>query len=130
MAVVYGNEAAALINSSLPTTGSSSEYTVLLQNLQPDTEYYYAVVCADSGRRVTAPLWFRTQPTVGTAVPMRVWVVGDAGTGDQYQVAVRDAFCNLVGIRTVDVWMVLGDNAYNAGMPIVIYNVKVAALGA
>jgi hypothetical protein len=44
-----------------------------------------------------------------------VWVLGDAGTANRNQAAVRDAFLKWTGPRTPDLWLMLGDNAYGTG---------------
>src|ERR1051325_393308 len=49
------------------------------------------------------------------AKPTRIWVIRDAGTGTAGQTAVRDAFYQLTGTNHTDLWLQLGDNAYNSG---------------
>jgi hypothetical protein len=58
---------------------------------------------------------FLTAPTAGTAAPTRIWVLGDSGTADANAAAVRDAFYSYTGTRTPELWLMLGDNAYNNG---------------
>ena len=41
--------------------------------------------------------------------------LGDAGTGTTSQTAVRDAYYTFTGTTHTDLWLQLGDNAYNAG---------------
>ncbi len=55
----------------------------------------------------------KTLPTGGSTGPLRLWVIGDAGTANDNQRAVRDAFLALG--EPVDAWLMLGDNAYNSG---------------
>jgi fibronectin type 3 domain-containing protein len=96
-----------------PTT----EHTVTLTGLTPGTRYYYSVGSTtkvlsgdDNGHT------FLTAPTPGTAVPTRVWVLGDAGTGGTGALAVRNAYYNYAGSTTnTNLWMLLGDNAYSSG---------------
>jgi hypothetical protein len=59
--------------------------------------------------------WFMTPPETGSREPTRIWVVGDPGTRRAPQYHVRDAFLNYNKDRRVDVWLLLGDNAYTAG---------------
>ncbi len=59
--------------------------------------------------------FFYTNPRIGTRPPVRVWVVGDSGTRKPEQKRVRDAYYRFTGDRRTDLWLMLGDNAYNAG---------------
>jgi len=59
--------------------------------------------------------FFYTNPRIGTRPPVRVWVVGDPGTRKPEQKRVRDAYYRFTGDRRTDLWLMLGDNAYNAG---------------
>src|SRR5690606_1724537 len=62
-----------------------------------------------------ASQYFKTHPIPGTPVPTRVWAIGDFGRGNQGQVAMKQAFENYSGDREANVWIWLGDNAYNDG---------------
>jgi len=92
------------------------EHEVRLSGLAPQSRYYYAV------GDYTAPLtgdddstFFRTNPVPGDAYPTRAWVIGDAGWNSVGQQLVRNAYATYAGNRDTDLWLMLGDNAYNAG---------------
>jgi hypothetical protein len=51
----------------------------------------------------------------GPARPTRIWAIGDSGTGYPAQAQVRDAYAAFTAERPTDVWLMLGDNAYNSG---------------
>jgi hypothetical protein len=94
----------------------TTEHEVALTGLEPDTQYYYAV------GSTTATLaggntnyYFITSPPNGMPVPTRIWVLGDAGTRTASQRAVRDAFYSANAGRHTDLWLMLGDNAYDRG---------------
>jgi hypothetical protein len=95
---------------------SGTEHSVTLSGLTPDTRYWYSV-----GNNTPATLAsglnykFVTSPPAAVGKPTRIWVVGDAGTGNANQDAVRDAYVSYNGARETDVWLLLGDNAYNDG---------------
>jgi hypothetical protein len=55
-------------------------------------------------------------PPDGTPAPTRVWVLGDSGTANASAAAVRNAYINATGTRHTDLWLMLGDNAYNSGL--------------
>ncbi len=58
---------------------------------------------------------FVTAPLIGTPQPVRVWVLGDSGTRQPTQKAVKEAFYKFNGDRRIDLWLMLGDNAYQSG---------------
>jgi hypothetical protein len=95
-----------------------TEHEVELSGLAPDTRYYYNVgddLGVNAGGDATYS--FVTPPLVGTDQAMRIWVIGDAGTGNGDAEAVRDAYKAKVAAesRPTDLWLMLGDNAYNDG---------------
>lgn len=116
--VNYGAAPAALAN---PVSDAASliEHDIRLNGLTPDTTYYYAV-----GTSTTtlaggdATFRFKTPPLPGTIKPVRIWVLGDSGTsGDGTGRAenVRDAYYNSPLYQDPDLWLMLGDNAYDNG---------------
>ena len=101
---------------SFEDTRVTTEHEVTLTGLTPDTQYFYAV------GTTTAMLaggntnyYFMTSPPNGMAVPTRIWALGDAGTRTASQRAVRDAFYSANAGRHTDLWLMLGDNAYETG---------------
>jgi hypothetical protein len=113
--VRYGASASSLdqtVSEPTPTT----EHIVALTGLQPDTTYYYAVGSSTSDLAgADADHFFITSPAPGSSRPTRVWVIGDAGTADANQAAVRNAYYTFNGSRYTDLWLMLGDNAYETG---------------
>jgi hypothetical protein len=94
----------------------TTEHQVTLTGLTPDTQYYYSV-----GSTTTTLAgndnnhFFVTYPPAGAAVPTRIWVLGDSGTADLNAQAVRNAYFTATGSRHTDLWLMLGDNAYQTG---------------
>ena len=113
--VYYGatsDELAAYVDDSAVTT----DHDVTLTGLQPGTTYYYGVGTAlGLSAGGDADHFFMTPPVAGTSQPIRIWVVGDSGTADRNAAAVRDAYLAATGYQHTDVWLTLGDNAYNSG---------------
>ena len=111
--VRYGTIASSLSQSAVGATGR--EHVVELSGLQPDTRYYYSIGTS-SGTLAGDPTYtFATGPITGVARATRVWVVGDSGEANNAARAVRDAYKNFTGARATDLWLMLGDNAYNNG---------------
>lgn len=108
-----------IANLSLQVADANAvtEHEILLENLNPDTKYFYSV------GRVSGALtggdtntFFVTSPVPGSAKSTRIWVLGDAGTKNTNQINVRNAYYNFTGARHTDLWLMLGDNAYNTGL--------------
>jgi hypothetical protein len=113
------------------THGAHTEHIVMLTNLTPNSRYYYALSSntrdgtnGPGGTNIfggTNTLFvnitnsFVSAPPPGTIKPTRVWVLGDPGTAKPLQRAVTDGFMKFNGDRDVDLWLMLGDNAYNSG---------------
>lgn len=113
--VMYGPDPASLIWSATDA-GITTEHVVALTNLTAGTKYYYAVGSTAQTIAGDASHYFVTSPAVGFAQPTRVWVLGDSGTADANARAVRDSFYSVNGGSTwANLWLMLGDNAYNTG---------------
>jgi len=113
--VCYGTNLANL-NLCADESTVTGEHEIKLTNLLPDTRYFYSIGTAAAtlaGSNVN--YFFVTAPTAGTPKPTRVWVIGDSGTGTANQIAVRDAYETNAPARHTDLWLMLGDNAYNSG---------------
>jgi hypothetical protein len=105
---------------ALDTTTSSAalttEHEIRVNGLQPDTKYFYSIgSTAATLAGGDANHFFMTAPVPGTDHPMRVWVLGDAGTADSGQRAVRDAYYGSAAYHFNDMMLLLGDNAYDTG---------------
>ena len=111
----YGLDPNSLTLSASNST-STTEHAVQLTGLSADFKYFYSVgtssVTLAGGNR---DHFVVTAPVPGTAKPTRIWVIGDSGKADENARAVRDAFLNFTGSRDPDLWIMLGDNAYNEG---------------
>ncbi len=107
--------------SSLGSTAGSglmeTDHDASIGSLTASTRYYYAVALASCSASTTgtATDWFETSPAPGSTGPFRLWVVGDSGTGDANQVAVRDAMLSDTAARAPDLFLHMGDIAYNSG---------------
>ncbi|HJR58568.1 MAG TPA: carbohydrate-binding protein [Vicinamibacterales bacterium] len=112
--VQYG-PSPGVVAGSAQEQSERTEHEVHLTGLTPDTLYYYSIGTAAATLAGDASFNFRTSPVPGTGRPIRLWVVGDSGTADANARAVRDAYTAFTGSRATDLWLMLGDNAYNDG---------------
>jgi hypothetical protein len=105
-----------VVTGSAQESSVRTEHEVRLTGLLPDTVYYYSIGTPTTTIAGDAGFHFRTSPPLGSERPTRVWVLGDSGTADAGARAVRDAYANFAGSRYTDLWLMLGDNAYNNGL--------------
>ena len=118
--VLYGTDLANL-NSSVFTPAEVDKHDVLIDSLNADTKYFYAIGYNDTNTSQDVIMagadtdhFFTTSPTTGSPKQTRVWIIGDSGTKDQNAQNVKDAYLNFDNIPT-DLWLMLGDNAYSDG---------------
>jgi hypothetical protein len=110
------------VPSSMLDPALTTEHEVVLTGLAPDTFYNYTIGNAiqifaggDLNTDGDGEHFFTTSPLKGVEKPTRVWVIGDSGTADANAAAVREGYKTFTGNRSTDVWLMLGDNAYNSG---------------
>ena len=113
--VWFGTDSLNLAQSQF-IQNSVLDHSIKIENLQPYTKYYYGVGTS-SGMLVggTQQFSFTTHPIPGDAKPTRIWAIGDFGRGNQGQIDVKNSYVNYTGERGTDVWLWLGDNAYQDG---------------
>ncbi|MFT6783772.1 MAG: hypothetical protein ACJA1A_003713, partial [Saprospiraceae bacterium] len=113
--IEYGTSLGNL-NLTYSNTTPKTEHIAQLNGLSANTKYYYKIKnnAADLVPS-SSDLYFQTHPTTGTVQPVRMWILGDPGTANNNQRAVRDAYYNYVGSGHTDGILFLGDNAYNDG---------------
>jgi hypothetical protein len=113
--VRYGATVDSLTNTTCDPA-ITTEHEVKITDLSLNSQYYYSVgTNAGALAGGDSTTFFVTAPSTGTPKPTRVWVLGDSGTADANARAVRDAYVNFTGGRYTDVWLMLGDNAYDDG---------------
>ncbi|HTD85103.1 MAG TPA: metallophosphoesterase, partial [Candidatus Binatia bacterium] len=110
--VRYGSTPSNL-NLSASDAEIVNDHAVRITGLTADTRYYYALSATGTNFPASAENYFVTSPV--QAKPVRLWVIGDAGTADYSEASVRDAFLDYTRDRKPDLMLLLGDNAYNNG---------------
>jgi len=108
------------LNLSVTNLTLTREHEVRLTGLSADTAHYYAVGTTGDILATGNDYIFHTAPALPR--PIRIWAIGDAGTANANQMAVRDDFYAYNGMKPadalnhpLDVWLMLGDNAYPSG---------------
>ncbi|MCT4581589.1 MAG: metallophosphoesterase [Flavobacteriales bacterium] len=112
--VWYGTSLGNLTQSTTDNNVGTN-HEVILTGLQPSTTYYYAIGSTLGQLSAQPNYHFKTSPNIGTVEPIRTWVIGDFGKGNQSQLDVMNAYLNYTGARGTDVWLWMGDNAYQDG---------------
>lgn len=112
--VRFGN-AADQLNQQVTDAAVTTEHIVSLTGLQSATRYFYAVGSSSGDLMASGEQYFQTSPPAGSAVPVRIWALGDFGSGTDNQFAVVDKYRQVAQTHPADLWLWLGDNAYNQG---------------
>lgn len=114
--VRYG-DAPDNLTQTMTIAESVTEHEIRVDGLDPATRFYYQI---ESG---SVPLaggdadhFFTTNPVPGARSAVRAWVIGDSGTADNNARAVRDAYLTASVDHPADLWLMLGDNAYDDGL--------------
>jgi hypothetical protein len=100
---------------SVDNLTATTEHQVRLTGLSANTSYFYSIGSTGATLAQGADFNFITAPVPGTAKPTRIWAIGDSGEGTPEAATVRDAYARYAGTRPTDVWLMLGDNAYETG---------------
>ncbi|HKU77455.1 MAG TPA: fibronectin type III domain-containing protein [Pyrinomonadaceae bacterium] len=94
----------------------TTEHEVIVSNLSPATKYFYSVGSTTQTLAGNdANHYFVTAPVAGSTAQTRIWVLGDSGTANASAQAVRNAYLNFTGATHTNLWLMLGDNAYENG---------------
>ena len=120
--VHYGTDVTNL-DQTVTVSGSRTNHKVPVTGLQPSTRYFYQIEsnATNGGQIITSPrldTFFDTAPPANTLEKTSIWVIGDSGTGNSSADGVYNGFQDLFGpgeIPQADVWLMLGDNAYDKG---------------
>jgi acid phosphatase type 7 len=115
--VWYGASAAAL-TSRIDSTTNKTEHEVRITGLTTDTRYYYSIgnnavqmICSDT------TYTFNTAPADNSTRKIRIGAFGDCGRNvNGVQSATLGAYRNFIGNNIPDLWLLLGDNAYDGGL--------------
>ena len=108
--MVQGKLADSVISKSLTT-----DHIIILSGLLINTKYYYSIGSTTQTLQGDANNHFRTMPPVGSPQKVRVLAMGDMGNNSVNQVKVRNAYLQSNDREYTDVWLLLGDNAYQSG---------------
>lgn len=112
--VQYGLAPGKLDKSAIDST-LSSEHIIKISGLQPFTRYYYSIGDFNGQIQGDEDNYFYTLPEKGSEQMIRVAGFGDCGNNSINQRNVRDQILKYVGDKTLNAWILMGDNAYSDG---------------
>jgi hypothetical protein len=93
----------------------TTEHQVALTGLTPSTTYYYSVGTSTETLAGDETHTFLTPPPISSDIPTRIWILGDSGAANSDARDVRDAYYAYPGAANTNLWLMLGDNAYEDG---------------
>lgn len=113
--VWYGPSASQL-TATVRELQPTQEHVLTLTGLQPNTRYAYAAGYEDTQLAAGPGYYVKTASLTGDKSPVRLWVLGDFGSGSDNQRTVYQAYQNATVNHPADLWLWLGDNAYTYGL--------------
>ena len=105
------------LNNVVQEAGQRTEHQLVINNLQPNTVYFYSVGNATTTLQAGKDNYFKTAPVIGSTQKIRLWAMGDMGNNSQNQRDVADQYLKQINNdnRQTDGVILLGDNAYGIG---------------
>ncbi len=120
--VVHYGTALNALSKKVSYSAATTDHVVTLSGLSPNTKYYFNIgnksgVLSESD---AGDMYVITPPIAGTKQFVRAWILGDAGTANNNQRNVRNAYYDYVdkapqNTGKTDMMLFLGDNAYGSG---------------
>ena len=104
------------LTSNFDNATVTTEHEVVVSGLSPATKYFYSVGSTTQTLAGNdSSHFFVTSPAAGTSSATRIWVLGDSGTANANAQAVRNAYLTFTSTVHTNLWLMLGDNAYENG---------------
>ena len=107
---VQGNLTGSMTNAT-----KSTEHEMRITGLTADTKYFYSIGTTTAVLQESNLNYLTTAPPSTTTRKIRIAAYGDCGNNSTNQVNVKNAYLNYMGSNATDVWLLLGDNAYDNG---------------
>lgn len=108
----FGNYTVSATNATVTT-----DHEVRITGLNADTKYYYRFGSSTQVLQSATDNFFNTAPPVSASRKIRIAAFGDCGRNDNgFQSTTLDAYRNFVGSNPAELLLLLGDNAYDAGL--------------
>lgn len=92
-----------------------TEHRVTIHHLSPNKKYYYSIGDVKTMSKPSEARYIKTVPALGSKEQVRIWALGDFGSGSANQKSVLKAIVDFTSTKRPDAWIWLGDNAYSNG---------------
>ena len=113
--VIYGVDPENL-EMTVFSSEKTTEHEVFIEGLTANTKYYYNIGDNESVFINSDPsYYFKTSPEPGHDEVIRIWAIGDFGSGDEEAAGVREGYMKYRRGKHTDIWLTLGDMAYFFG---------------
>ena len=113
--VTYGTVLGIYTNTTDSGT-VTTEHSVTLSGLSPDTKYFYTVGSTIGVLQSGAPNYFVSVPPSTANRKIRIAAFGDCGFASANQTFTKQAYMSFLGGREIDAMIMLGDNTYDTGL--------------
>jgi acid phosphatase type 7 len=109
--------ATGLYPTIIDNASSVTEHIINVTGLSADTKYYYSIGTSATVLQVSTDNYFTTLPGANPGRKLKFAAFGDCGKNDAtYQSQTFSQYQTFIATNgTPDAWLLLGDNAYNAG---------------
>ena len=109
--------ASGLYGTIIDNASSVTEHIINVTGLTADTKYYYSIGTSTTVLQVSTDNFFTTLPAATPGRILKFAAFGDCGKNDAtYQSQTFSQYQTFISANgTPDAWLLLGDNAYNAG---------------
>ena len=104
------------LNLSKTDDSPKTEHIIMIDNLKPDTKYFYGVWSGNTLLQASIDNFFVTSPPVGTEKKVTIWALGDMGMGTESQTKVYQQYLKYTDRKHTNLWLLMGDNAYAQGI--------------
>lgn len=111
--IKYGQKA-SLLDGSKSSSAPALDHEILLDNLQPNTTYFYTIQLDNQTILSDSTFFFKTAPTIGAKTKFSFWSIGDMYGGPQ-QTAVYEGFKKFRKGKYTNLFLTVGDNVYCGG---------------
>ncbi|MEO6670641.1 MAG: metallophosphoesterase family protein [Ferruginibacter sp.] len=112
--VSFGTIAGSL-TQNVTDIASTTDHIIRLSGLAVNTQYYYAIGSTTQILQADTNNYFRTAAATGSEQKIRILTMGDMGNNSPKQISVLNAYKTFNANNFTDVWLLLGDNAYENG---------------
>lgn len=112
--IQYGTNANNLSNE-YRNDSLTTRHEARIGRLTPGTTYHYEIDGISTFLNRVTQQFVKTAPSIGIDTTTNIWVTGDFGNGLPTQHLVYADYLLKNGLQETDLWMWLGDNAYDQG---------------